>query len=363
MRTTMMKRWLCLMLGALGAASAAGAARSETLLVGQLPLASQGEVVAAQQGFHKMFGLDVEVKIFRDGPALAQALISGDLKMVVSGIVPMLHLVGANVPVYFLASSGMSTPASPLGTIVIRPDDETIKTFADLKGKKVGQLGRGVNTDMWLAAAVAHYGMKRTDFQEVLVPFPQMGGLLASKQVDAVYAYAPFDTIMDGANQGKVLMDDGPWNPYSVGSEMTVRRDWADAHPDIVRAMVKAEIATNRWIDDHPNEARKSIGEQLKLPEPVYSAMRMPYFPRNGYVAMPGVWNMYYSMLKAEQIKPLDDPAAAFAKYWVEPAKRFIAPALEELGSQADPTIDQLMTIQLPDLPGPAANYVTAAMQ
>jgi len=361
---TTMRSWLRLLLGVLGAsAMILGSASAETLLIGQLPLASQSEIVAAEQGIYKKFGLDVEVKIFRDGPALASALISGDLKMVVSGIVPMLHLVGANAPVYFLASSGMSTPSAPLGTIVIRPDDDSIKTFTDLKGKKVGQLGKGVNTDMWLADAVTHYGMQRTDFQEILVPFPQMGGLLASKQVDAVYAFAPFDTIMGVAGQGKVMMDDSSWNPYSVGSAMTVRRDWADAHPDIVRAMVKAEITTSRWIDDNSDEARRVIGEQLKLPEPVYRAMRLAYFPRNGYVVMPGVWSMYYAMIKAAQLKPIDEPAAVFAKYWVEPAKRFVTPALEEIGRQPDPEIDALQAIQLPDLPGPVANYVSPAMR
>jgi NitT/TauT family transport system substrate-binding protein len=336
---------------------ALGGARAQTLTIAQIPIGNQPEVVADELGLFKKYGLDVQVKLFRDGPAMIQGLLSGDLQMVDAGTVPMLHLLAQNVPLYYLVSSGINTPETPLGTIVVRSDDRTTKSFADLKGRKLGQLGKGVNTYLWLWDATAYYGLKRDAFQEVFVPFPQMGGLLASGQVDAVYAWAPFDTIISQAGQGRVLETDSAWNPYSQAGGMTVRKDWADKNPELVGKLVSAEIEVNRWIDDHPTEARAIIGKRLGLTDAVARAMRLAHFPRNGYQLMPGVWDLYYLMVKADEMEALAAPEASFAQYWIEPARRFIAPALAALKTEPDPIVERTLTIALPDLPKAPASY------
>lgn len=335
----------------------AGTSAAETLIVGQLPIGNQPEIVADALGLYKKFGLDVTVKIFRDGPAEMSGLLSGDLQMVDSGTVPMLHLAAQNIPLYYLVSQGFNTPQTPLGAILIRPDDTAIKSFRDLKGKKVGQLAKGVNTDLWLWDATAHYGMKRDDFREIYVPFPQMGGLLASKQVDAVYTWAPFDTIITKAGKGRILTLDTPWNPYSSSGGMVVTKRWADAHPKTVETLVKVNILVNRWIDDHPAAARAIIGQRLGLPEAVSHDMRLAYFPRNGYVVMPGIWDFYRLMIKADALKPFANPKAVIRKYWIAPAERFITPVVAALGAEKDPVIDRILKIRLMDLAASPEHY------
>jgi ABC-type nitrate/sulfonate/bicarbonate transport system substrate-binding protein len=338
--------------------SVAVSANAATITIGQLPIGNQPEIVADELGLYKKQGLDVEVKIFRDGPAMVQGLLAGDLQMVDAGVVPMLHLAAQGIPLYFLASTGINTPESPLGTIMIRPDDQTIKSFTDLKGKRLGQLGKGVNTYLWLFDATAHYGMKRDDFQEIFVPFPQMGGMLGSGQVDAVYAWAPFDTLISQAGKGRVLMTDTAWNPYCAAGAVAVQQGWADKNPEIVGKLVSVAIEVNRWIDDHPAEARRIIGKRLGLSDSVSGAMRLAFFPRNGYQLMPSVWDIYYLMVKTGEMAPLAAPQSVFEQYWIKPEQRFIAPVLSTLKAEADPEADELRKIKLPDLPkSPAAYY------
>jgi len=329
---------------------ALGSARAETIRIGYMPVANQSDVVSEHLGLFKKYGLDVELKLFQTGPAALQGLLSGDLQMVEAGGVPMLNLAAQGLPLYFLVSGGINSPKNPTGVIMIRPDDDSIKSFADLKGKKLGQLAKGAITHLWLWNATDHFKMKRDDFQEIFVPFPQMGGLLASKQVDAVYAWPPFDTMIERAGQGKRLVDDSAWNPYAVINAMIVKKDWADKNPDTVIKLIKVSIETGRWINDHQDEAREVIGKKLNLPDTIYRSMRMFHFPRNGYQLMPSIWEFYYLMLKAEQLKPFSDPQAVIQKYWIEPGERFIAPALKDIGVQPDPIVAEILRIRLPNL-------------
>src|SRR5262249_53877720 len=155
------------------------------------------------------------------------------------------------VPLYYLVTGGINTPDSPTGTIMVREDDAAIRVFPDLKGRKIGQLGKGTITHLWLWNAAQRFGLGRDDFQEVFVPFPNMGSLLASRQVDAVYAWPPYDTMIAEARQGRLLSTDVEWNPYSNVNVMTVRRDWADKNEATVKSLVKVSIDANRWIDDN----------------------------------------------------------------------------------------------------------------
>jgi ABC-type nitrate/sulfonate/bicarbonate transport system substrate-binding protein len=241
---------------------------------------------------------------------------------------------------------------------MIRPNDNSIKTFVDLKGKKLGTLPKGTITTLWISNAVAHYGMKRDEIKEISVPFPQMGGLLASEQVDAIYVWPPFDTLIEQAGQGRILVNDTEWNPYAMLCGMIVRKDWADKNPDDMRRLIKSSIEADRWIDDHVSEARAIFGQGLKLPEEVYDKMRMFYFPRNGYQAMPSVWDFYYLMIKAGELQPFSNPDTIFRSYWYNPAKVYITPVLDEIGRQ-DETVDRdLLTIRLQNLPGPMSEYL-----
>lgn len=333
-------------------------ARAEKIVIGYMPILNQAEAVSEYLGLYKKYGLEVELKLFQNGPASLRALLSGDVHVSEAGVVPMLNMAGQNLPVYYLTSGGITTPDYPGGTILIRNDDTTTRSFKDLKGKQIGQLGKGTNTYFWLWNATNKFGMQRSDLKEVFVPFPQMGDLLASKQVDAVYAWPPFDTLIAKTGRGKLLVDDSAWNPYTVVNALAVRRDWADKNPETVKKIVKIAIETNRWINDNPDRAREILGRNIKLPEEVYKTMRLSYFPRNGYQLMPSIWDFYYLMVSTGEFQAFSQAQAVFDRYWIEPARKFIAPALQELGLQDDPTVDKALRIKLQNLPRPLETYL-----
>lgn len=331
---------------------------AEKIRIGIMPLAHHTPMYAQDAGFFSRHGLDVEVVVFQTGPAMVQAVLAGDLVGGSFGPIPMLNLASKGVPMYSLATDGYQSATHPAGAIMIRPDDDRIKSFKDLEGKTVGQLGIGTLTYMALFTAVQKYDMKRDAFREVFVPFPQMGQLLASKQVDAVYAWPPYTTLIQKSGQGRILTNDTPWIPYMVASTLGVMKTWADKNPETVKKLVKAYIEAGRWVNDNPAEARKVAARWMKLPDDVARDMSMLYWPRNGFVLLPSIWDQYFMMVKTAQIKPVADAGAMIDSYYVQPALRFVAPAVEELGIQPDPETDAVLKTPLPYLVDGPSRYL-----
>jgi ABC-type nitrate/sulfonate/bicarbonate transport system substrate-binding protein len=330
---------------------------TDPIKLGYLPLNSHTAFYAAELGLFKKHGLDIELTRFQAGPPMIQAVLSGDFAGGDIGTVPMIHLATQKLPVYFLAIDGYDSPKYPAAAIMVRSNDTSIKSFADLKGKTIGQVALGTVTYMRLFRAADKYGMARDDFREVFVPFPNMGSLLASSQVDAVYTWPPFDTLIERAQQAKLLVDDTEWSPYSHASGLVVRRDWADKNPDQAKALTKAWIEAGRWANDNLEKAREIAAKYLNLPEQVARKMRMLYWPRNGYPLMPSVWDQVNLMVATKQIKPVADMKTMIDDYWIKPAVRWITPAVNELGVQPDPYTDEVEALRLPNIDGDPEQY------
>jgi hypothetical protein len=62
-------------------------------------------------------------------------------------------------------------------------------------------------------------------------------------------------------------------------------------------------------------------------------------------------------MVAAKTIDAHPDPKRLFNDAVIEPAKRYILPALEDLGIQGDEQIDAMLTGDYPLLPNPIASY------
>ncbi len=211
----MMRELLCAM--ALSA-SVTLHASAEPIKLGYLPLNNHTAFYAAELGLFKKHGVDVELVRFQAGPPMIQAMLSGAVPAGDIGVVPMIRMAAQKLPVCFLTSDGIDTPKHPAAAIMVRPDDAEITTFADLKEKRVGQVALGTVTYMRMMTAAKKYGLAADAVKQTFVLFPNMGTVLASRQVDAIYTWPPFDTMIEAAGQGRVLMNDTDWSPYSAAS-------------------------------------------------------------------------------------------------------------------------------------------------
>ena len=140
--------------------------------------------VAAEQGYFKKRGLDVEMKFIPLNSTIPAALQSDSLQ--VGGPTPSVFLqaVDGGLDLVVLAGAGV-TSKSITGFGLVARAGSGIKAPQDVVGKKVGVPGLGaflqVTYRAWLKANGVDY--KKVTFVEA--PFPQYAHLLRGGPIDA----------------------------------------------------------------------------------------------------------------------------------------------------------------------------------
>ena len=102
--------------------------------------------IADEKGFFNKYGIKAEITQFSGGPALADSTMAGEEDIGSSGTATwMPRIVRGQMVV--LATMATSPDALKLAALT------SIKSLADLKGKKVGTVGGSTTDYLWVLAA------------------------------------------------------------------------------------------------------------------------------------------------------------------------------------------------------------------
>ena len=182
--------------------------------------------IAAQKGWFKKAGVEVELLWFEYGPSM-EAFTAGqvDAVMVTNGDALVTGAGGAkNVMITITDYSNGND------MIVARPG---IKSVKDLKGKKIG-IEVGFVSHLMLLNALGKNGLSESDVEIVPTPTSQTPQVLASGQVDAIAAWQPNSgealkalpgatAIYTSANEPGLIYDAVAVTPQSLAQR---RGDW-----------------------------------------------------------------------------------------------------------------------------------------
>lgn len=336
--------------------SRASAKLPDKIVMGYLPVNAVLPMFAGPVNFWKDEGLNVEFSRFAGGPAILQALASGSIPVGDVGNGPAIVTASRGLPFIFPTFGGLSSKRFPYTRIMVR-GDSPIKRIEELRGKTLALHQRGTMEDVSLGAAARVFQIQKEEFKITLIPYPNQAQVLQQKQVDAIYAAPPGDAVAERQFGARTLVETVDFIPFLGYTTLAVRRDFASEYPDAVTRLCKGWIRFCRWIDDNRELARKTSNENISIPAGIDPHVRLLHFARNGLPALPNLWHIYYLLLDAKIINPMASPEKLLDQYFVEPAKRFTLPALEELGWQKDPVLNELVTLQLPMLPKPVHEY------
>ncbi len=215
-------------------------------------------VIAKEKGFFAARGLDVDIVAPADPADSTKMVAAGQADIGIS-YEPQLHLlVDEGLP---LVRIGTLIDA-PLNCVLVR-DDGSIKTIADLKGKKVGFSLAGYE-EVLLAKMLASASLKMSDVELVNVNF-SISPSLMSKQVDAVVgAFRNFElTQMElGGVKGKCF------NPEEVGvptyDELVYVANRDHMNKTVMRKFLAATEEAANYIVNHPDESWKVFSGTAK---------------------------------------------------------------------------------------------------
>jgi NitT/TauT family transport system substrate-binding protein len=326
------------------------------IVIGTLPINAMLTSYVGPVDFFKEEGLSVELARSQAGPAINQAMAAGSMVVGENGLAPAMVALSRGLPIICPYLGAFGTPSRPFERIMVK-DSSSIRKLEDLKGKKLALLGRGTIPELMLGALHKKANIRKEDIELVLIPPPNQPAALDQGLVDAIFATPPSDIVAEQQFKARTLANATDLVPFLGFTTVSVRRDFADAYPAATIKLFKACIRFARWIRDNETLARKAAGENLGLPDDLASRMRIPFFARNGLPVMPNVWHVYEMMVEAKTIEPHPDPAKLFNDAIVEPAKKFVLPAVEELGWQPDDQIEAMLKGEYPLLSRPPSSY------
>ena len=236
-------------------ASGGLATAQEKITVGMASGVNQvSSLVAEAKGYFKDEGLNVEIKPVPRGNLAVEAIVGGSMQFAEVSDVVFLTAIdkGINLRAVGAASRGFT------GKVVASPELADVKTFEDLKGKRIGiQVGTGVH-GVFLNL-LAKQGLTEADFQISNVRVTDMPTAMASKGTfDAVLGWDPMmQRIVEGGFGEEVISaaDIQEMAGITYPLLLVVEESYLNTHKDEVQHFVNAYSRAHKFIRDNPDEA------------------------------------------------------------------------------------------------------------
>jgi NitT/TauT family transport system substrate-binding protein len=253
-------------LAACGGNSQASGAALTVVRLGYFPNLTHGTaIVADKEGFFRkhLGSTTLEVSTFNAGPAAIEALKSGAIDATYVGPGPATNA--------FINSGGQALTivagaATGGASLVVDP---SIRTAADLRGKKVSTPQLGNTQDIALRFWLKQKGLK-TDLQGggdvSVVPQDnaQIVDAFKQKLIAGAWVPEPYATRLVQAG-GKVLVDERdvwPGKTFAI-TVLAVRTDFLTAHPQTVTALLSGDLDAADFIAKDPAKAQKDVGDVI----------------------------------------------------------------------------------------------------
>jgi NitT/TauT family transport system substrate-binding protein len=171
--------------------------QSETVKLGDLAAISNAAVyIAVEKGFFKEQGLVTDITNFASAAKQVPALVAGELEVSVgSASAGLFNAVAQQAPFRIVADKGQAREGFGFSLLTVRKDlldSGQVKSFKDLKGKKIAILAKG-NIQHYLVGKMAEeVGLTINDVELTFLDAPSQVTAFETKAIDAAYAVEPW---------------------------------------------------------------------------------------------------------------------------------------------------------------------------
>lgn len=270
-------------------------------------------VVAQKQGFFSREGLDFQVVV---------PLPGGSDKMIDAlhdGTVDVTHVATPFLIRKVLAGSDAVAIAAefknPIYSLVAKPG---IRSFADLKGKRIGFADQGGSISASMRKLLSQHGLKDGDYEiKVIEGTPARANCLRQGDCDAVPLGQPQDVAAQA--EGFTLLGlSTEGSPQFLYTVTAVRRSWAQANKEVLRRYLRGLRSAFAFIRDpaRRDDVAAIIAESNNVSPVTARKVMALYFepernvlPLQGEIDMAALGNVIAMMAEAGQIaRPLPAP-------------------------------------------------------
>jgi NitT/TauT family transport system substrate-binding protein len=228
---------------------------------------AQGILGAERGDFAAAFpGVEVEFRTFNAGPALVEALFSGEIDLAYVGPSPTVNAYAKSHGDEIRVISGSAAN----GTGVVVRGDAGIETPEGLAGRTIATPQLGNTQDVsaryfitqTLGSPLAEQGgstrILNTDLPEILT-------LFRKGDIDAAWVPEPWATRLVLEGRGRRLFDERTLWPAGrfTTTHVIARRAFLEANPGLVRQFLRAHDALTAWIAAHPEAAQDQVNRGI----------------------------------------------------------------------------------------------------
>jgi len=225
-----------------------------TLAVTPWP-ASAAVYIAQDKGYFREEGLEVILHNYISGHLALNAMLSGKEDLATAGESPISRAAVQGKPLAVVATICEIDQA----TLIIARKDRGVASFSDLKGKRIG-LAVTSTADYFLHIYLTTNGMNPKDIRTINMAPDKAVAALLSGDIDAVSTWAPHTVVLRDrlGDNALVLSDPGL---YIMTWNLVAAPDYLKSNPERIRKLLRAIVKANRFIINHPDEARVVSGQ------------------------------------------------------------------------------------------------------
>jgi sulfonate transport system substrate-binding protein len=206
-------------------------------------------------------GVKVTWTEFPGGPQLLEAMNVGSIDFGHTGEAPPVFAQAAGTQLVYIAND---TP-NPMSEGILVPENSSIHSVADLKGKKVA-LNKGSNVHYLLVQALAAYGLKYSDIHPVYLAPSDARAAFERGSVDAWVIWDPYFAAAQTATKGRILIDGK--GLVANREFMLSSRTFAQQHADIIQVILDELNKTDQYVKTHQKEIAQLLSPQIGIDVP-----------------------------------------------------------------------------------------------
>ena len=225
---------------------AASAASAVDLRIGWQQIVEPSRVPQAAGDYEKATGANITWSQFGSGADVVAAIASGSIDIGYVGSSPLTAAASQQLPIETIYIVGNIAEAEALAA-------KGVSSPQDLVGKKIAT--PFVSTSHYaLLAALKHWNIDPKQVQILNLKPADIGAAWTRGDIDGAYVWDPVLTQIKTSG-GKVIVDSAQvaqWGSPTFDAWI-VRKDFADAHPDIVTAFVKTTAAAYKQYLVNPS--------------------------------------------------------------------------------------------------------------
>lgn len=199
---------------------------------------------------------------FPAGPVLLEGLNVGSIDFGTVGEAPPIFAQAAGARLVYVGHE----PASPGSEAIVVPKTSTLRTLADLRGKKIA-LNKGSNVHFLLVRALEKAGIPYSAIQPIYLPPADARAAFERGSVDAWVIWDPFLAAAEQQLGARVLADGR--NLVSNHQFYLAARSFAEQHANLNRILLEEIARVDEWGKANPGEVSTILSSQTGLPKNV----------------------------------------------------------------------------------------------